>query len=86
MVESMSHGVACLCMRGDGARYHTANHEILENGVDGFLADSDEAFCHELERLICTPALLRAAGEQARQTVAERYTWDALPLRATKID
>jgi glycosyltransferase involved in cell wall biosynthesis len=72
----MSHGVACLAMRGDGVRYHTANAEIVEHGRDGFLADSDEDFGRVLAALVDTPQQLRAAGEAARETVSRLYTWD----------
>ena len=76
MLEAMSHGVPCLAMRGDGVRYHTANGEIIEHGRDGFLASSDEGFCQQLRLLLRQPHVLRKAGDVARATVAERYTWD----------
>ena len=76
MVEAMSHGVACLAMRGDGVRYHTANAEIVEHGRDGFLADSDEHFGRLLGDLLQDPARLRIAGNAARETVTRRYTWE----------
>ncbi|MBY0496290.1 MAG: glycosyltransferase family 4 protein [Cyanobacteria bacterium] len=76
MVEAMSHGVACLAMRGDGVRYHTANAEIVDHGRDGFLADSDEHFGRLLADLIERPEQLRAAGDAARETVQRNYTWD----------
>ncbi len=76
MVEAMSHGVACLAMRGDGVRYHTANAEIVEHGRDGFLADSDEHFGSLLAELVRRPEQLRTAGEAARDTVTRDYTWD----------
>jgi glycosyltransferase involved in cell wall biosynthesis len=76
MVEAMSHGVACLAMRGDGVRYHNANAEIVQHGQDGFLADSDDDFREQLARLLERPQVLRAAGGAARQTVARSYTWE----------
>ena len=76
MVEAMSHGVACLAMRGDGVRYHTANAEIVEHGRDGFLADSDEDFGRLLAELLERPQQLRTAGDAARDTVTRLYTWD----------
>ena len=76
MVEAMSHGVACLAMRGDGVRYHTANAEIVEHGRDGFLADSDEDFGRLLAELLERPQQLRTAGEAARETVQRLDTWD----------
>ena len=76
MVEAMSHGVACLAMRGDGVRYHTANAEIVEHGRDGFVADSDEHFGRLLAELLERPQQLRNAGDAARETVKRLYTWD----------
>jgi glycosyltransferase involved in cell wall biosynthesis len=76
MVEAMSHGVACLAMRGDGVRYHNANAEIIEHGRNGFLADSDEHFNRVVGELIARPEQLRAAGDAARQSVIKLYTWD----------
>jgi glycosyltransferase involved in cell wall biosynthesis len=76
LLEAMAHAVPCLAMRGDGVRYHTANAEVIEPGRDGFLADSDEDFARQLSRLVQQRDLLRRTGEAARQTVAERYTWE----------
>ena len=76
MVEAMSHGVACLAMRGDGVRYHTANAEIIDHGRDGFLADSDEQFGGLLSEFLERPQQLRTVGEAARDTVRRLYTWD----------
>lgn len=76
MLESMSYGVPCLAMRADGVRYYNANSEIINDGVDGFLADSDEDFKVKLERLLMHPETLTMAGEEARRTIASRHTWD----------
>jgi len=76
VLESMSHGVPCLAMRGDGIRFHTANAEIVRHGVDGFLAACDEDFCMQLEKLLQTPQVLWSAGKAARATVERQYTWD----------
>jgi glycosyltransferase involved in cell wall biosynthesis len=76
MLESMSHGVPCLAMRGDGIRFHTANAEIIRHRVDGFLADSDADFCIQLEQLLQIPQSLRSAGKEARATIERQYTWD----------
>lgn len=76
MVEAMSHGVACLAMRGDGVRYLNANAEIIDHGGNGFLADSDEHFGRLLGELVDQPQRLRAAGTAARHSVERLYTWD----------
>lgn len=76
MLEAMGHAVPCLAMRGDGVRYHTANAEVIEHGRDGFLAETDEDFALQLGHLVRQRDRLRAAGEEARETVAKRYTWE----------
>ncbi len=75
MLEAMSQGVPCLAMCGDGVRYHTANAEIIRDGVDGFLAASDDDFRLQLEKLLQVPQHLRSAGKAARARVEEHYTW-----------
>lgn len=52
------------------------NAEIIEDGVDGFLADSDTEWYEKLERLIVDPALRERMGRAARETVATRYSHD----------
>jgi glycosyltransferase involved in cell wall biosynthesis len=76
VLESMSYGVPALAMRGDGLQFQTANAEIVRHGADGFLADSDQDFQEQLEKLLQTPAVLRSAGKAARATVEDRYTWE----------
>jgi glycosyltransferase involved in cell wall biosynthesis len=76
MLEAMSHGVPCLAMRGDGVRFHTVSAEVIRDGVDGFLAESDDDFGCQLEQLLRRPEALRSAGEAAREEVAGRSSWD----------
>lgn len=53
------------------------NAEVIEDGVDGFLAASPEEWREKLGRLIVDPALRRRMGEAARETVRRRYSHDA---------
>jgi glycosyltransferase involved in cell wall biosynthesis len=76
MLEAMSCGVPCLALSGDGIHFHNANSEIIENGVDGFLADSDEDFLYQLERILKQPEVLRKTGDAARETITRRHTWE----------
>jgi glycosyltransferase involved in cell wall biosynthesis len=76
MMESMSYGVPCLAMRGDGVRFHNANSEIITHGKDGFLADSDEDFTAQLASLIRQPELISEARRASWETIASRHTWD----------
>jgi glycosyltransferase involved in cell wall biosynthesis len=76
MLEAMSHGVPSIAMRHDGSRYHNANGEIVNDGVDGFLASSDEHFVSLLSELVGAPAKVRAAGREARRSIESRHTWN----------
>jgi len=50
------------------------NAEVIEDGVNGFLAVTPEEWEAKLERLIVNPGLRRQMGEAARATVRERYS------------
>jgi glycosyltransferase involved in cell wall biosynthesis len=50
------------------------NADIVEHGVNGFLADGDAAWEQALERLLIDADLRRSIGTSARRTVAERYS------------
>jgi glycosyltransferase involved in cell wall biosynthesis len=76
MLEAMSFAVPCLAMRADGIRYHNANEELIEDQVDGFLAESDDDFRFQLERLLAQAHLLVQAGCAARHRMAEKHSWD----------
>jgi glycosyltransferase involved in cell wall biosynthesis len=49
-----------------------SNLEIIQDGVNGFLADTDDQWCERLLTLIDNPSLRRSMGQAARQT-AEMY-------------
>ncbi len=53
------------------------NAEVIEDGVDGFLANTPQEWKEKLERLILEPQLRRRMGEAARKTVQERYSHEA---------
>jgi glycosyltransferase involved in cell wall biosynthesis len=50
------------------------NREIIQDGVNGFLASTDEEWIAKLERLLADPGLRRRMGESGRRTVEERYS------------
>ena len=48
--------------------------EIVHDGRDGMLAESNDAFVAAIERLLGDPALRARMGAEARATVEERYS------------
>ena len=50
------------------------NTEIIEDGVNGFLAASEGEWIDKLTRLAADPALRRRLGEAGRATIEERYS------------
>lgn len=53
------------------------NTEIIQDGVNGFLAGSTQEWVDKLARLIEDPELRRTMGIAARRTVEERYSVNA---------
>ncbi|MBK9316901.1 MAG: glycosyltransferase family 4 protein [Acidobacteria bacterium] len=50
------------------------NTEIIQDGVNGFIADSEEEWVAKLKRLIHSPELRHEIGMAGRKTVEERYS------------
>jgi glycosyltransferase involved in cell wall biosynthesis len=75
LLEAMSHGIPTLSIGPDGDRYHNANDEIVCDGVDGFLARSEERFGQMLAGLLSSPSRLADAGARAREAVIDRHQW-----------
>jgi len=53
------------------------NNEIIQDGVNGFLADSEEEWIEKTGRLIADADLRKRLGEAGRKTVEERYSFNA---------
>ena len=50
------------------------NRDILNDGVNGFLASTEDEWKQKLGYLIADPALRKRLGEAGRQTVEQRYS------------
>lgn len=50
------------------------NSEIIEDGVNGFLANSESEWVDKLSLLIENESLRKSMGEKGRQTVEEKYS------------
>ncbi len=51
-----------------------ANTEIIQDGVNGFLARTEEEWVDKLQRLLCEPELRRRLGIAGRETVLAKYS------------
>jgi glycosyltransferase involved in cell wall biosynthesis len=58
------------------------NREIIQDGVNGFLASNGDEWVEKIGRLLDDPALGRRLGAAGRQTIEERYS---LRVNAPKI-
>ena len=50
------------------------NREIIQDGVNGFLASTEQEWIDKVGRLLADPDLRRAFGAAGRRTVEERYS------------
>jgi len=50
------------------------NREIVQNGINGFLADTEEEWIEKLSKLIDNKKLRKELGKAARRTVVEKYS------------
>jgi len=58
---------------------------IIQNGVNGFLANTEEGFIEDMERLIREHDLRKDMGNKARKTVEEKYSLDVLAKQLSEI-
>ncbi len=64
----MSMGIPCVCSPVG------MNKEIITDGFNGFLANSEEEWIEKLSRLINDPELRKSLGRAGRKTVEEKYS------------
>ena len=50
------------------------NRDIIQDGVNGFLASTDGEWVEKLGRLLADPEIRRRFGEAGRRTIEERYS------------
>lgn len=75
-IEFMSCGVPVVAARVG------VNREIITDGVDGFLASTDDEWFEKLTRLMTDPELRARLGAAGRRTIEERYS---LQVRAPQL-
>jgi glycosyltransferase involved in cell wall biosynthesis len=62
-----------------------ANRQVVQHGVNGFLADTPEEWSDALRKLAADPELRRRMGEAARRTVEESYAAEVVVPRLAAI-
>jgi len=67
-IQYMSVGIPCVVSSLG------SNREIVKNGVNGFLATSDEEWIEKISLLIEKPVLRKIMGTCARKTVEEKFS------------
>ncbi len=84
LLEAMSHGLPTLSFRNNRAEYRNANHEIIEHGKTGFLAEAEIDFTQLLADLLKKPDRLPAVGRAARVAVEQRHDWETYVAKLLK--
>jgi glycogen(starch) synthase len=61
--------------------------ELIQDGVNGLLAESEQpdSFIHQLDRLVTDVTLRRRLGTEARRSVEQRYTDDAIARQSVAV-
>lgn len=77
LLEAMASATPVIASRVGGVP------EIVEHGQTGFLVapDDDRELADRLAQLLGDPVLARRMGQQARERVLDRFTWDAVARR-----
>lgn len=62
-----------------------ANRDVVQNGVNGFLADSEDEWVGTLDRLLSDHDLRARLGRAARRTVEERFSAEVQAPRVAQV-
>jgi glycosyltransferase involved in cell wall biosynthesis len=78
MIEAMASSVPVVAFATGGAP------EVIEDGVNGYLADP-ETLADHLADVLEDPAGAAAMGQRGRQLVEERYSWEAVARQTAAV-
>lgn len=79
MLQYMANGIPAV------VSYTPTNAEVIEDGVNGFLAHSEKDWVVKLSRLIDSAELRRGIGLAGRKSVEERYSVENSSVRFVEI-
>lgn len=78
-LEYMACGVATICSAFGEMPY------VIQDGVNGFIAATEDEWVEKLEKLLSSAALREKLGRAGQQTVKEKYSFDALMPRVVAL-
>lgn len=78
ILEAMAFGVPTLAFVSDNEKVQTASDEIIEHGVDGFLAEDENDFRELLIACLDSPPMLLQRGESGRKKVLANHDWNVV--------
>jgi len=67
------------------ARAKGSNADVIEDGVNGFLVETEDEWYDRVRRLVEEPELRRRMGEAARRTAVERFSVEAQMPRVAAV-
>lgn len=67
VLEAMSFGTPALVIRQDQQEYHNVHHEVIQHGVDGFIAANEADFKIRLRQLLMEPKPCREMRDAAQR-------------------
>lgn len=76
LLESMANGTPALVIREDGDNYRVPFSEVIQDEVNGLIADDESDFQKRLTEVIARPESLTDLAAKAYAHVRATYTWD----------
>jgi glycosyltransferase involved in cell wall biosynthesis len=76
LIEAMSHSLPALAFSKQKKGIRVANDEIITDGYNGLLADSEEDFEERMREILFKKKDINTLGRNARHTVLERNDWN----------
>ena len=82
IVEGMSRGLTCICLKNND-QISVGNNDIIEDGKTGILLkkDTPKALADVLDYLINKPELIEKIGKNARQYIKSELTINRVALK-----
>jgi poly(glycerol-phosphate) alpha-glucosyltransferase len=77
LVQALCTGLPAVVRRNDYPRVITSNDSIVEDGVNGFLVDSEEAMARKIAKMLESTRLRDRLSQQAVQRAKSAFKWSS---------